>query len=162
MKYHIKTADGWFISGGDMRDAHANRRTIFDSKWLAVQYVRGTNAFGKLTIVPEKNKERTINSLAYALLNRYPLPLTAWQIGKAIKRNPASVSSALHKEFIKGTDIYAVYDDCGARVFYGRRTKMAAALAITQQLVASVSPRTWQERAHARAKKHENSDPQVS
>lgn len=38
---------------------------------------------------------RTINSLVLQAFKRYPVPMTAWQVGRVIMRNPASVSSEL-------------------------------------------------------------------
>lgn len=38
---------------------------------------------------------RTNHSLILSCLKRYPVPMTAWQIGRIIRRNPASVSSEL-------------------------------------------------------------------
>ena len=39
--------------------------------------------------------KRTIRSLVLGCLKRYPVPMTAWQIGRIIQRNPASTSSQL-------------------------------------------------------------------
>ena len=46
-------------------------------------------------------KPRTIESLVRQCFNRYPVPMTAWQIGRVIQRNPASVSSRLHRMYQK-------------------------------------------------------------
>lgn len=48
------------------------------------------------------NKSRTIQSLALQCIKRYPVPMTAWQIGKLINRNPASTSSRLNRMYNKG------------------------------------------------------------
>jgi hypothetical protein len=45
------------------------------------------------------NFMRTIESLIRQCFNRYPVPMTAWQIGRIIRRNPASVSSRLHRMY---------------------------------------------------------------
>lgn len=40
-------------------------------------------------------KKRTIRSKIKSCFKTYPVPMTAWQVGKIIGRNPASVSSRL-------------------------------------------------------------------
>jgi hypothetical protein len=52
---------------------------------------------------PKLHKPRTNRSLVLSYFKRYPQALvTAWQVGKFIGRNPASVSSEMHKMSLKG------------------------------------------------------------